>query len=726
MKKKELWWEKSIKCGIRCYTIRTFHYRTMGTLLVSRKPIKNGYKRKRRLVMLRKIKYFKRHHIKLLLLRLVNKFKTFKFVSQDTVHSMLYKKLVILMGMTCRKTKFLEEYDFEDKIEKVELRKDSDTFIKDFILPENSKSSKFYLRFFNHSVNLSIFNICQKSSILSKKIIIQRNYLLKKKLCKNVVKPAKQKKKKIHINQLKFYPRISVAESTSINLKSFKNVIPTYLHTAEKIKNSCFLEKKLIPDKFFIEWLFFKNLHTKNSIIFSKLYTQWNTICKIFLSRKHENYTEIRHRVRNGKFYQEQISVNCEFSLNSLNSISKKNKLKNYTHKQRLRYIQFSEKTTILAFCSHKLKFFAYYSRILKRRMSLSTDSMKNAMMFYTGALDSIQKITTIKNQKLRDIKTRYFRRKKFIPIFKKKSIKEWSKFSLETKNYQLEKHIHMEQRLVSKHFSNIYRTLTYLKRLNCTKHKKFINRLNFTNLVIKKTRSPFLLFSNSFLTKYYFKRYIINFYNNTKYSSGRKRCRKQKKKIYAFNFWKKKLKVYKNARQIHWNMYTKKTLKKRRYRNFLKPFLKDNTNVNELIVRYFSIKFNFSAIFWQTFTELYFKFFHKTVQIKQIYQFPISLVFWQYLKKNQSVKNKIKIKIKHWLTKSRWIRRKFWMNTRRNLPKFFFQQTFFDKTILSVVQFDFKTSSLCILKNIKPIIDKNGIIRDNKMLKLHNMRYKS
>lgn len=65
-------------------------------------------------------------------------------------------------------------------------------------------------------------------------------------------------------------------------------------------------------------------------------------------------------------------------------------------------------------------------------------------------------------------------------------------------------------------------------------------------------------------------------------------------------------------------------------------------------------------------------------------------------------------------------------MNTRRNLPKFFFQQTFFDKTMLGAVQFDFKTSSLCILKNSNRTINRNSIIWDNKMLKLHNIRYKS
>lgn len=65
-------------------------------------------------------------------------------------------------------------------------------------------------------------------------------------------------------------------------------------------------------------------------------------------------------------------------------------------------------------------------------------------------------------------------------------------------------------------------------------------------------------------------------------------------------------------------------------------------------------------------------------------------------------------------------------MNISENLPHFFFKQTFFTKNNFSSIQFDFKTNYICILKNIKYFKNKNQIVYSNKMLKLHNMRYKA
>ena len=723
-KKKFLWWKKTTKYCIKYSRSHSFYYNTASAFLVSRKPIKKGYKRRRRLLILRKFKLFRTYHIKLLLVRFLNKFKILKYSSQDIARNILYKKLQVLMSIICRKADFLEEYNLENKKDKKKLRKDSDIFLKKFVLPEMGTSDKFNLQSYSYLVNLGILNILKKKSLSKKIQIIQHNYAFKssvdevsKRRITNVYKGL------FYPNQKKFYPYKLLTERSIVDPTVLKKRTSKYLRTTKKLENINFFEKKIIIDTFTSQWTFFTKLYLSNTSIFSKLCSNWDTACKIFLPYKRRKFKILPQTY---KSYQKQFKVSSEFSLEHLKLIHKKKTFKSYIHKQRLKYISFSQESFILAFCKHKSHILAYHNHMLTKRISTHQNYIQKVAKTYSDILGNIQKISIVKNQKLRNIKTRYFRKKKFIPVFKKKSFDEWSKLSLDTKNQQLDKQVYIERKLISRRFSNVYKTILYLKKLNLTKHKKTINRIHFTNLVIKKIKSPFLLFSNSFLTKYYYKRYIINFYNNTKNYDSNKRRRKQKKKIYAFNFWKKKLKVYKNARQVHWNIYTKKTLKSRRYQNFLKPFLKKNTSIQDLIIKYLSVKFNFSATFWQTFTELYFKFFHKTIAVKHIYQFPISLVFWYYLKKNQSNKNKIKIKIKHWLSKSRWIRKKFWMNTRRNLPKFFFQQTFFDKTMLGAVQFDFKTSSLCILKNSNRIINRNSIIWDNKMLKLHSMRYKS
>lgn len=150
--------------------------------------------------------------------------------------------------------------------------------------------------------------------------------------------------------------------------------------------------------------------------------SNWDTACKIFPSHKHRKFKILPQTY---KSYQKQFKVSSEFSLEHLKLIHKKKTFKSYIHKQRLKYISFPQKSFILAFCKHKSHILAYNNHMLTKRISTHQNYIQKVAKTYSDILDNIQKISIVKNQKLRNIKTRYFRKKKFIPVFKKKSFDE-------------------------------------------------------------------------------------------------------------------------------------------------------------------------------------------------------------------------------------------------------------------------------------------------------------
>jgi len=195
----------------------------------------------------------------------------------------------------------------------------------------------------------------------------------------------------------------------------------------------------------------------------------------------------------------------------------------------------------------------------------------------------------------------------------------------------------------------------------------------------------------------------------------------------YFFNCWQGLLTGWKNARQFHWDIYNKnKSLKKRRYRNFLPPFLKKNKIIQNIIINHFTFKFNFSNIFWDIFTKLYLHFFNKNIKIKEIFQIPINYLFWIFLTSLKNDKLKIKKKIDLWLDKNSKIKKTFWMSIKKKIPKFFTKQTYKIKNLKNIIQYDYITNYFCILKEKKNYITLNDYIFSNKLLKLHNFRYKA
>lgn len=273
-----------------------------------------------------------------------------------------------------------------------------------------------------------------------------------------------------------------------------------------------------------------------------------------------------------------------------------------------------------------------------------------------------------------------------------------------------------------------------FLKKLNKLKFSystKQLLYINFLNLPLKRIQQKNKILDKSFITKKLYKKYTIDFYRsnaeNLKQNLKKKKTKfKKSKRVYAFNFWKKKLTVLKNARQIHWDMYTKKTLKKRRYRLFLANQLKKKQNISTCLIQYFSIKFKFSNSFWETFRKLYLNLFHENLKKKKIYQFPIHNLFWKFLYYQQNRKKKIRLKIKNWIRKNKRIKRRFWMSTKKNTPKYFYQQTACSHKTLNSIHYDYLTNYFCVIKQVSSQKSLFDIANRNNMLKLHNIRYKA
>lgn len=66
----------------------------------------------------------------------------------------------------------------------------------------------------------------------------------------------------------------------------------------------------------------FTKLYLSNTSIFSKLCSNWDTACKIFLPYKHRKFKILPQTY---KSYQKQFKVSSEFSLEHLKLIHKKN-----------------------------------------------------------------------------------------------------------------------------------------------------------------------------------------------------------------------------------------------------------------------------------------------------------------------------------------------------------------------------------------------------------------
>lgn len=65
-------------------------------------------------------------------------------------------------------------------------------------------------------------------------------------------------------------------------------------------------------------------------------------------------------------------------------------------------------------------------------------------------------------------------------------------------------------------------------------------------------------------------------------------------------------------------------------------------------------------------------------------------------------------------------------MSIKKKTPKFFIKQTYKIKNLKNIIQYDYITNYFCILREKKNYITLNDYIFSNKLLKLHNFRYKA
>lgn len=390
------------------------------------------------------------------------------------------------------------------------------------------------------------------------------------------------------------------------------------------------------------------------------------------------------------------------FNLKSFNKLVKRKKIK----KRKLSKLKFFLKNKIRG---RKIK------KILK-----NIKKFKKVQLVYN--------FYTLKKKKKRLKKKRIKSRFSFLikRLKKTRTLKlKKSKFFL-NRAKSVKKHTKLASKMVKK-FNRLKKIIEYRQK----KIKAFYLTTKLLNEHVFKKTAYFSIDDHMFLHKYTHEHYLIKFYNNRKLETNPlkiKNSRSEKRKTYTyfFNFRNKKLKTYKNARNIHWGFFLNKTIKKRRYKNFLKYFLKNQNKYILNMFDYFTFKFKLSYIFWLNFTSFLFYFYKKKLNCKEIYQFPINLNFWGFLSRYQVKKKKVTAKLHSWVVKKNKIRKTFWMQQKRNFPKFLKKKIFWNSQIKNNIQYDFITNYFVILKNVNFISNNQEIIFKNRLLKLQGFRYKA
>jgi hypothetical protein len=65
-------------------------------------------------------------------------------------------------------------------------------------------------------------------------------------------------------------------------------------------------------------------------------------------------------------------------------------------------------------------------------------------------------------------------------------------------------------------------------------------------------------------------------------------------------------------------------------------------------------------------------------------------------------------------------------MELKKNIPKFFSKQIYLLGDLVNKLQYDFTTNYFCIFKTENILTIVNKVVYSNKLLKLHDFRYKS
>lgn len=65
-------------------------------------------------------------------------------------------------------------------------------------------------------------------------------------------------------------------------------------------------------------------------------------------------------------------------------------------------------------------------------------------------------------------------------------------------------------------------------------------------------------------------------------------------------------------------------------------------------------------------------------------------------------------------------------MKTKRYIPTYFYKQSIQQKFVFNSIHYDFLTNYFCNLKQNNQIIYQEDLIYKNKLLKIHDFRYKA
>lgn len=297
------------------------------------------------------------------------------------------------------------------------------------------------------------------------------------------------------------------------------------------------------------------------------------------------------------------------------------------------------------------------------------------------------------------------------------------------------------------------------LRKFRKVRRFRIFNYLKFSNaLTLKKTISKYLnydfYYQRILMHKHIYRK--INFFLYYKQKQIKKFLKIRKAYKYTHpRFFKKKfvwmfdrvrmlyekpmfnmykhhlLRIFKEARQTHWNATDKKTLNKRTYCNFLPKFIKNQTFLVKtalmLILQQIKLTYSWKQSLYLIDFFFYNFNFSKIVLTKGlILQFPKNdlVVTYKKLNKFKFFKRMWEQRRRQYLfvqsKKNLWMKRKkkFYKKIEFNFNQFSFLQGYY--------HYDIYTNSLCFVKNIKWHIFLFHLKHFSFVLKLTKWRFKA
>ena len=413
------------------------------------------------------------------------------------------------------------------------------------------------------------------------------------------------------------------------------------------------------------------------------------------------------------KFYKYKRKNYYNYKLKRLYNLSKYSWLKIYNKSSKKKstrlslrtYLEIQEKKN-LYLKLNKLKIFKF-NKVAKFKF--------NWNKIRQGFRTKSPKYTKFTKLNIREtlFKNIYYKKKR---IFIEYLIKNYKKllpskiYKKRKKFYKVLLNIKLKFRKIKKHWFE-YSTYNYL-----------INHKNFDYIFHKNTKD-FNINNFLWLNSKGYEHYLLNFFFHKKKFLIKKNI---SSKTFFFNFRNKKLKTYRTARFTHWKYFTTKTIKKRRYQKFLNFFLKKQNSLFQNIFTFFTFKFRLSYHFWLNFNFLYHKHYFIQNTKKPILQLPIHEDFWSIMTQYDAAKQFVDSKILLWQSRRIQIKKTFWMQQKKNIPKFIKKKIFNVVGIKNSIQYDFITNYFVILKNLNYKTHNNIFIFKNKYLKLHGFKYNS